>query len=156
MSELCFIKHPKVLIPADDLALESFNRWKLGSVIRADYAEMRHGAFFRKWWAMVNFAYQYFADIVPQQEYMGKPVLPDFERFRKDITILAGFYRPVWNVRNELRVEAESLKWASMTEERFTALYESTFQLLLKHVFSKLQMSETQLRIALESLESFG
>lgn len=155
MSGLCFIKIPKVLAPADDLALETFNRWPLGAVINSDYREMRNGAFFRKWWAMVDFAYQYFVEVAPQQEYKGKPIQPEFERFRKDVTILSGFYHPVWNLKNEMRIEADSLKWARMDEHRFVALYEATFNVLMKHVFDKLRINERDVRHALTLLEQF-
>ena len=159
MTEICFIKHPKVLVPADDMALDVFNTWKLGAVIHADYKQMRNGAYFRKWWVMVNSAYEYWSDTCEPMEYKGKPIQPNLDRFRRDLTILAGHYVPVWNIKGEMRIEPESLKWASMSEERFDKLYQSTFLYLLREVFNgkrAIKMSESQLSHALESLEQFG
>ena len=35
------------------------------------------------------------------------------------MTILAGFYKAVYNARGEVRLEAENLSFASMDDERF-------------------------------------
>lgn len=146
-------------MPADDMALETFNAWKMGAVIHADYKQMRNGAYFRKWWAMVDFAFGYWSETIEQKEYKGRPIQPSFERFRKDLTILAGYYCPVWNLRGEMRIDPESLKWGSMSEERFNKLYNDTFLYLLREVFNgkrAIRMSADQLSHALETLEQFG
>lgn len=136
MSELLLLKAGKVLAPASDEAEEWLSKKKQGATILADVHEMRNGAYFRKWWSLVKYAYDEWSETCEPQEYKGQPVLPDFERFRKDVTILAGFYRPTWNVKGELRVEAESLKWASMSEERFNELFNATLKALVEKVFN--------------------
>jgi len=133
---LIFQKGATGLIPACEEATEWLAKKKLGSTIAVEPHEMRNGAFFRKWWALVKLGYDYWAESVATIEYRGVPVLPEFERFRKDVTISAGFYYPVVNLKGEVRIEAESLKWGSMTEERFTKLYDATIQVLLQRVFN--------------------
>ena len=39
------------------------------------------------------------AETMPDMNYRGQEVQPSFERFRKDLTILAGRFHPVWTVR---------------------------------------------------------
>jgi hypothetical protein len=156
---VCFIKHQKVLVPADDAALELFASWKQGAVINGKFTQMRNGAFFRKWWSMVKFAFDYWEDGCERMEYKGRPVMPEFDRFRKDLIILAGYYAPVWNIRGEMRIEHESLRWGSMTEQRFTKLYDDTFTYLINEVFNgkrAIKMSAEQLAHALETLDSFA
>jgi hypothetical protein len=131
-----FIKSATSLVPADDDTVEWLRKKKLGATIEVEAHEMRNGAYFRKWWALVKLGYDYWADNASTIEYKGERVAPDFDRFRKDVTISAGFYYPVVNLKGEVRIEAESLKWASMTEERFTKLYDATIQVLLRRVFN--------------------
>ena len=49
------------------------------------------------------------------------------------MTILAGFYKAVYNARGEVRLEAESLRFSSMSEERF----EEVFNAVLNVVWSR-------------------
>lgn len=134
--ELLFQKGSTGLMPACEEATEWLSKKKLGATILVEPREMRNGAFFRKWWALVKLGYDYWSESAATIEFRGQPVLPEFGRFRKDVTISAGFYYPVVNLKGEVRIEAESLKWGSMTEERFTQLYDATIQVLLARVFN--------------------
>lgn len=157
--DLLFTKGTTGLLPACEEATEWLSKKKLGSTIRVEPHEMRNGAFFRKWWALVKLGFDYWSENAQTIEYKGQPVLPDFDRFRKDVTISAGFYFPVVNLKGEVRIEAESLKWASMTEERFEQLYSATIQVLLRRVFNGQvcpHWSEDQLRSVAEQILSFA
>lgn len=160
MSEILLIcTHTRMLAPADDEARETARKWKIGALLRVDAKQMRNGAFFRKWWALVQLGYDYWSETCVPMEYKGKPVLPNFDRFRKDVTIMAGFYEPTWNLKGEMRVDAESLKWSSMSEERFTQLYDATINVLLKMVFNgknARRWSESELRMATEQVMAFA
>lgn len=133
---LIFQKGATGLIPACVEAAEWLAKKKLGATIAVEPHEMRNGPFFRKWWALVQLGYDYWSESAVTIEYRGQPVLPEFERFRKDVTISAGFYYPVVNLKGEVRIEAESLKWGSMSEERFTELFDATIQVMLQRVFN--------------------
>jgi hypothetical protein len=157
--EILLIRTPNGFAPADDEAQDQIRKYKLGSLSRLDVVEMRNGAFFRKWWALVKLGYDYFADSCEQHEHKGQRVLPNFNRFRKDITILAGFHHAVWNVNGEMRLEADSLAWASMTEETFGKLYDATIQVLLNKVFNGKRVqawTEEELRGVVEDIERFA
>jgi hypothetical protein len=157
--EILLIKTPSGFMPADDEAQEQLRKFRLGSLAKLDVVQMRNGAFFRKWWALVKLGYDYFIDTCETQEYKGQQVRPEFDRFRKDVTILAGFYRPVWNVNGEMRIEPESLAWANMTEERFEKLYNATIDVLLKKVFNGKRMrawTEEELRSVANQISEFA
>jgi hypothetical protein len=157
--EILLIRTPSGFMPADDEAMDQMKKFKMGSIARLDVVQMRNGLFFRKWWALVKIGFDYFADSCPNETYKGVEVLPDFERFRKDVTIIAGFRRPVWNVKGELRVEAESLAWGSMTEERFEKLYSATIDALLKMVFNGTRAqkwTEEELRAVADQISDFA
>lgn len=157
--DLLFQKSATGLLPACEEAAEWLRKKKLGATIMVEPREMRNGAYFRKWWALVKFGYDHWSECVATIEYNGQPVLPDFERFRKDVTISAGFYHPVVNLKGELRIEAESLKWASMTEERFDQLYSATIQVMLRRVFNGevcKTWTESELRAVVEQVMEFA
>lgn len=157
--EILLIKTPAGFMPADDEAQQQMRKFRLGSLAKLDVVQMRNGAFFRKWWALVKLGYDYFVDTCETQEYKGQQVRPEFDRFRKDVTILAGFYRPVWNVNGEMRIEPESLAWANMTEERFDKLYSATIDVLLKKVFNGKRMqswTEEELRSVANQISEFA
>ena len=134
--ELLFQKSPSGLIPACEEASDWLRKKKLGAIIAVEAKEMRNGAFFKKWWALVKLGYDYWSESAETIEFRGQRVLPNFDRFRKDVTIQAGFYYAVAGLRGDVRIEPESLKWASMTEERFGQLYDATIQVLLQRVFN--------------------
>lgn len=136
MTELLFQKGSTGLIPATEEAIEWLRKKKLGATIMVEPHEVRNGVFFRKWWALVKLGYDYWSDTAQTIQYRGRNVLPEFDRFRKDVTILAGFYHPVINIKGEVRIEAESLKWASMSEETFAKLYDATIQVMLSKIFN--------------------
>lgn len=160
MNDLMFIKGAAGLVPADDPTRDWYGKKKLGSTIQVDATEMRNGAFFRKWWSLVKLGYDYWSDDAATIEFKGERVQPDFDRFRKDVTISAGFYYPVVNLKGEVRIEPESLKWAQMDETRFSQLYDATIQVLLQRVFNGTvckTMSEEELRsIANQIVEYAG
>jgi len=134
--DLIFQKGESGLFPACEEASEWLRKKKLGATIVVEPHEVRNGGYFRKWFALVKLGYDYWSEAAETLEFKGSPVLPDFDRFRKDVTISAGFYYPVVNLKGEVRIEAESLKWSSMTEERFDQLYNATIQVLLARVFN--------------------
>ncbi len=157
--DLLFQKGTTGLLPACEEAAEWLSKKKMGSTILVEPREMRNGRFFRKWWALVKLGYDHWSECAETIQFKGNPVLPDFDRFRKDVTILAGFYTPVVNLKGEVRIEPESLKWASMSEERFAQLYDATIQVLLQKVFNGRvcpTWSEQQLRSVAEEILSFA
>lgn len=159
MTEFLFQKGSTGLIPAAEEAVEWLRKKKLGATILVEPHEMRNGAFFRKWWALVKLGYDYWSENARTLTYRGQPVLPEFDRFRKDVTISAGFYHPVVNLKGEVRIEPESLKWASMTEERFSQLYDATIRVLLQRVFNGSlcpRWSEEQLRRVADEVLRFA
>lgn len=168
MSEKTFVRFGGVLRPGDDETHEWLSALKHGQPVMVTCRLPRNAAFHRKYFALLNLAFDYWSDAILRGhregtvaaiEYKGEEVLPDRERFRKDCIILAGFYRPVVNLKGEIRIEAESLKWSSMTEERFGKLYDATINVLLRRVFNgKIcpQWTEAQLREVAERVLEFA
>jgi hypothetical protein len=143
-------------VPADEEAWAAFKRQKLGTVLHGEFKQERNYKFLRKWFALVQIAYDAWTEFCEPIEYKGQPVRPDFDRFRRDLTILAGFYRPVFNVKGEVRLEAESIAFGKMTEERFLALFDATISAVLTKVLPKGRFTETELRSLTEQVVEFA
>ena len=153
-----FTKTGGVLRPGDDECREWLTRIKPGQPVILEGRLPRNPQFFRKWWALIKVGYDYWADTVPPVLYKGEEVRPSLDRFRRDITILAGFSHCVVNVRGEVRVEADSLKFGSMSEEEFAKLYCATINVLLSRVFNGKrcpQWDELKLRQVAEEILEF-
>lgn len=157
MTEIVCIKTAQgAFIPATEEDAEKARRFKVGECTKFDAAQMRNGRFFRKWWLLAKVAFDAASETMPGAEYKGRRVLPDFGRFRKDLTIMAGFYRPVFNARGEMRLEPESLKWGSMTEERFEQLYQASINAILQKVLPDGRYTEDELRRVVDRVLEFA
>lgn len=151
------VKGPNgALLPLDDDESEKTKRWKAGSVVRGDFKEMRNGRFFKKWWVLMQVAYDLWSDGCSGHEYKGQEVLPDKERFRKDVTILAGYFRPVYALDGSMTLEAESLAWASMDEDRFQKLYDACINVILAKVLSHKNINKAELDSAIDNVMRFA
>jgi len=134
MTDAVLVKTPNgALAPADESARALMDKIKAGQGVRATVRRVRNVKFHRKAFALFKLAFDAWKPVSPL-EYKGLPVAKDFDRFRKDMTILAGFYKPVYNVRGELRLEAESLSFASMDEERFEQVFRAVLTVVWERV----------------------
>lgn len=143
------------LLPADSPTREWFSKLKIGKTVIANVSAPRNPAFHRKFFALLQYAFEYWSEMKGGIEYKGQLVQPDFERFRKDITILAGRYRPVVNIKGEVRVEADSISFARMSQEEFEKLYSQVIQVLLTRVFTDPRWDEKALREVVEGICDF-
>lgn len=136
--ELIVIKTPQgALIPADSQTAERLSKIKSGRALRATYTQMRNAGFHRKWWALVGFAFDHW-EPAELDGPRWKGVMPEksLDRFRKDLTILAGHYEASYRLDGSVRIEAKSISFARMDQEAFERLYSDTINAVLKHVLT--------------------
>lgn len=156
MSEIYLTKTASgSLAPASEEDAALLKRFKTGAVVRCEVSGMRNYEFHRKWFALVKFAYDHWSDTA-NLTYKGQPVLPSFDRFRRDITILAGHGYPVANLRGEVRFEADSISFANMTPETFEALYSATIDVVLNRILTGKGYSEETLRALVDQTLAFA
>ena len=120
------------LIPADPGATAFIEKLMMGGGVRAKITKVRNIGFHRKFFALLNIGFE--AWETPEGEYGGMKVEKEFERFRKDVTILAGYFTPVYNMRGEVRLEAKSIGFGSMEQDEFEAVYSAVANVLLRKV----------------------
>lgn len=123
---------PDGFVPADDDAFEKCKRFKTGSLVELEVTEVRNYQFHKKFFALLKVGFDAWEPTV--EEHRGMPVQKNFDRFRKDVTIAAGFYEQVVNIRGDVRAEAKSIAFGNMSEEEFGKLYNSVVDVLLQRV----------------------
>ena len=127
------IKEPGgIFRPVSDMEYEKTTKFKTGELYDVDVKLSRNPAFLRKTMVFFHFCFNHWnGDNV--HKFCSET--EQFDRFRKDLTILAGFYVQTTRLDGTLRTEAESLAFANMTEERFQECYLALIKAALKHVF---------------------
>lgn len=120
------------LFPSHDMDAEKLTKFKTGEHYEIDIKKVRNPAFLRKTMVFFHFCFDHW-DGSKVHEFCSE--IEQFDRFRKDLTILAGFYVQTTRLNGELRTEAESLSFASMNEERFQECYSALINAALRHIF---------------------
>lgn len=118
--------------PTHDMDAEKLTKCKTGENYEIDIKLSRNPAFLRKVMVFFHFCFDHW-DGSKVYEFCSE--IEQFDRFRKDLTILAGFYIRTTRLNNELRTEAESLSFSSMSEDRFQECYSALINAALKHIF---------------------
>lgn len=156
MPDILLIKDGNVLRPATSEAIGQVERLRDGEMYSAKVAFKRNGKFFRKWFVLLEYAFGLLQERCPETEYKGMLVKLDFERFRYDVTIMAGFCRPVFNAQMQMRLVPESVSFDSMSDERFAHLYDATLNVLIEKVLKIDRLTKEQLDAAVNHLLRFS
>lgn len=131
--DLMLVKSPGgALIPGDAQAQQFIAGLGVGKGLRGEFRRVRNPLFHRKVFALFNLAFDMWE--APALEYQGLPVAKNFDRFRKDLTVLAGHYTATTNLRGEVRLEAKSLSFANMDDTEFAEVYRGILGVVWKHV----------------------
>ena len=160
MSEANFIKIPGGhLIPASDSDKEIVDKIKAGVVIRVKFSQMRNYGYHKKWFALANLAFDFWEPPelpADQTKSWMKNVTPqkNFDRFRKDLTIRAGYYDAFYRLDGTVRIEAKSISFGSMTQEEFEKLYSATVDVVLGQIYK--DYSEEMLESLVDQVMSFA
>lgn len=123
------------LVPLDPQGVAYVARMKLGAAVTATLKRHNNPAFHRKLFALFNYAFDCWEPASLQHK--GQPVQKNFDRFRKDLTVLAGFYDVVVNLKGEVRAEAKSLNFGHMEhderEQLYSAVIDAVLAMILTH-----------------------
>lgn len=137
--DMFLLKHERgFLYPADELEAEKVKKMKVGVLIRADVVQVRNAMFHRKFFALLRVGFEAF-DVPEGKTYKGFPVQKDFEQFREDVIIAAGFFTVTYRINGDTRVKAKSISFARMKPEDFERLYSQVADVLLQKVLAHYQ-----------------
>lgn len=129
-----FRKSNGFLAPATSEDALALGKFRFGEVVAAEISRPRNYRFHRKFFALLNKAYENWDQDEIETEH-GK-ALKSFDRFRKDLTILAGYYELTVRLNGKTRLEAKSISFAEMDEQEFSQLYDAMITVILKHVLT--------------------
>lgn len=154
--EVLFRRGPRgVLMPMGDEAEEQMKSIKEGAVVRASIARVRNPKFHRKYFSLLNYAYGIWSETMPKRMWRGHEVTTTFERFRKEVQIMAGHFEPVFSVTGELRLEAKTISFAGLDEEGFEKLYSEVINVLLSKVLNSTTLTEESIRRYVDQVLAF-
>lgn len=125
------------LVPADEAEADKLRRMKVGALVKVEATELRNPKFHRKFHALMRLGYDHFE--APAIEHLGQRVQKNYEQFREDITILAGFYSVYYRLDGSYRIRAKSIKFGRMKQETFEHLYSAVADVLLSKVLTQYQ-----------------
>jgi hypothetical protein len=112
-----FIKVPGGLRPAHDADERWLAKKKTGAFLELEIREPRNGALHRKWWALCNYLAEHHSGF------------PDSEKASKWMLKQLGYCTEIRTSRGVERI-ADSISWASMDDDTFSAMYSRACDLL--------------------------
>ena len=147
-------KLPNGFAPADTETAALHSKLKIGEVLHGDFKRMRNPRFHRKLFALLNLAFDYWEPGEINSKY-GVPE-KNFDRFRRDLIILAGFHEVVIRLDGSTRVEAKSISFSSMDDTEFDKLYNAVLNVILKRVNVLNTMSAEEVNALVDKVLAFG
>lgn len=122
------------LVPVDHQSAEFLSGLKLGQGVTCRITKHRNIGFHRKFFALLNLAFESWEP--GNLEYDGQPVQKEFDQFRNDVTVLAGYYESSVTLKGEVRLRAKSISFGSMKQEQFEKLYSAVIDIILQKILT--------------------
>ncbi len=96
----------------------------------------RNSKFHRRFFAMLNVGFEAWEPPRKHKTYKGKPIAKNFESFREDVLILAGFCDQTFDLKGRFKLTAKSISFANMDDVEFEAVYSAVADVLLEQVLT--------------------
>jgi len=136
---------------SDEEAANYLFQIKQGTVLSCEVKKPRNYEFHQKYFALLNLAYDSWN---PEVEYKGEIIQKNFDTFRENIQILAGYGDLTFNLNGEPRYRSKSISFGSMSHEDFEKLYSSVINVILQKVLHS--YSEDDLERVVEEVLRFS
>ncbi|MDP8078354.1 DUF1367 family protein [Phocoenobacter skyensis] len=122
------------LVPANEIESEKLKRFKSNEQVEVEIRLNRNPQFHRKVFAFFNFCFHYWTTENTQWENLDTPA--QFDEFRKNLTILAGYFETVTTIKGDVKYRARSLAFGEMDQEEFEQCYKALITAAIKSVFN--------------------
>ena len=127
MTKVAFTKVSGILAPFGPDAEQWMQSLKAGQYIEVNATRPRNSKFHAKYFALLNYGFE-------NWDVDETKAAKNFDRFRDDMTILAGYYEQVWRADGTFRIEPKSISFAKMEADEFERLYSKTLDVLLAKI----------------------
>ncbi|AHF77925.1 Putative phage D3 protein [Sodalis praecaptivus] len=122
-----------VFVPAFDMDLPRLAKFRNGELYTLEAKLSRNPQFHRKVFAFFKFCFDHWAADKTDLKFMDESA--QFDRFRKDLTILAGYYEQTVRLDGSIRTEAKSLAYGNMEQDEFEQCYSALINAAIKRIF---------------------
>ena len=112
-------------------------RMEPGELVNLEAVIPRNPLFHRKFFALLNVGFDAWEPGRKHKTYRGRPVEKNFEAFREEVTILAGYYEQTFDIHGRMKLKAKSISFANMEDPEFEQLYSAVANVLLQHVLTR-------------------
>lgn len=144
MAEMILVKTQaglRGMTPEDENARLAFHRMVEqlgdGEIVKLKHTAPRLGWKHRKFFAMLNVGFEHWEPVRKRKTYKGRPIEKNFDQFREDVTILAGFYEQTFDLKtHRMTLKAKSISYDRMEQTEFDKLYNAVANVLLNDVLS--------------------
>lgn len=151
--EVALIKTMSGMLPADPQTEEWYSKVKVGSMVHSDFKKSRNPKFHRKAFALLNTAFQYW-DPGEINSQFGTPQ-KNFDQFRSDITILAGFFDVVIRIDGSTRIVPKSISFSNMDDTEFEKWYNAVINVIIARIPVLKDMSKDEVNNLVEQVLNF-
>jgi len=125
------IKEPGgIFRPASDYELEKVNRFKNGEQYQAEIKLTRNPKYHRLVFAFFQYCFEYWKS---DRVFLSES--KQFDVFRKHLICMAGYYDELVNIHGEIRIEAKSISYSSMSQLEYEELYNSLILAVMRNIF---------------------
>lgn len=141
------------LEPLDGEAYELMNSLAVNAMVAFDKViKPRNYKFLQKFHTLIKFAFEHWQPgELSGKQFEGVTPKKSITRFRKDVTILAGFFEQEIRLDGSIRTTAKSISFASMEEDDFEELYNNTINVILERVLTNYDREQLD-KVVLELL----
>jgi hypothetical protein len=132
--EIQMMKQPGgLLLPAFDTEAERLEKFKTGFIYPVEIKQSRNPGFHGKAFSFLQFCFEHWS--ADKTDARFKTSAAQFDTFRKNLTVLAGYKDVTFTIDGRLRVDAKSLAFNNMDQAEFEECYSALINAALVHVF---------------------
>lgn len=154
---MCMRMHPTspALIPADENEAAVLERLRqCGGAFRVLIRQQVNNGFRRKGFALMRYLHQQWE---PEEHTAdGVPVQRDFDAFRRNLVIQAGYFTQVFRPDGSFTLEAQSLNFEAMDNVKFAEVYGRLIDVGIRLIGGCGGMSPQEVDIAVDRVLHFA
>ena len=140
--EIQMVKQPGGLfVPAFDTDVERVEKFKAGGMYPVEIKQSRNPDFHRKVFQFFQFCFQHWS--ADKTDSRFKSNAAQFDTFRKNLTVLAGYKEVTFTIDGRARVEPKSLSFGNMEQTEFEECYSALINAAIKHIFGNTKDQNT-------------